>query len=130
MARGAIVLFVILGGMVAISGASLVFGYATGNLKLSNMLPSGSINSRQFHARFIESAKTSCARRMPEVLRSATAQQIESYCDCTATRSADLLTEDDVRYMLDHLGSAPQALAEKLSPVIAQCRSMAFARSE
>ncbi|HUK11270.1 MAG TPA: hypothetical protein VLX09_25615 [Stellaceae bacterium] len=126
MSRGAVILLSIIGGLIIIGLAALGVGFGTGNFKLSNLLPSGSTNSPQFRADFVDSSKKSCIKAATERAPTLGAQKIEAYCDCFSSGAVDLLTEDDVRYMLDHMGGTPPNLEQRLEPVVARCRTVAL----
>ena len=128
MSRGVVILLSIAGGVILIGVVLLVVGLGTGSLKVSNVLPSGAINTPQFRASFIDSSKKSCIKTATERAPTLGAPKIEAYCDCFSTGAADLLTEDDVRYMLDHFGNAPPNLEQRLDPVIERCRTAALGK--
>jgi len=126
MSRGTIGFLCIAGGILAGGVATLVVGFHSGDLKLSGMLPDGATDTPQFRASFVDSSKRSCIQGAKMSAPTASAQKIESYCTCFSEGAVDLLTEDDVKYMIDHIGSVPPTLAPRLQPLIAQCRSQTF----
>ena len=128
MSRGGIILLSALGGFVLLGLVILLVGFGSGTFKLSNLLPPGGTSTEEFRANFIDSSRKSCIRTATANAPSATTPQIASYCDCFATGSADLLTEDDVKYMIDHLGGVPPGLVPRLQPLIVKCRSAAFGK--
>jgi ubiquinone/menaquinone biosynthesis C-methylase UbiE len=129
MSRGAVILLSIVGGLIVIGLAALEIGFGTGNLKLGILAPSGPTDTQQFRAAVIDSSKKSCIKTATERAPKLAAQKIEAYCDCFSAGAVDLLTEDDVRYMLDHLGTMPPNLQQRLDPLIARCRTAALGNS-
>jgi len=126
MSRAAIGFLCVAGGILVGGLALVVVGFQSGDLKLSSMLPAGSTNTKEFRTSFIASSKRSCVQGAKMTAPMATQEKIESYCNCFSEGAVDLLTEDDVRYMIDHIGSLPPTLVPRLQPLAAQCRSQAF----
>jgi hypothetical protein len=127
MSRSAIVVLLCLAGGILVGGiATVAVGFNSGDLKLSSLVPSGATNTAQFRASFIDSSKRSCIRTATARISTVPAQKIEVYCGCFAERSVDVFTEDDVKYMVDHLGSVPATLTPKLQPIVAQCQKEAL----
>jgi len=126
MSRAAVAVLCIAGGILFGGAATLVAGFQTGDLKLSSMLPAGSTNTQEFRASFIASSKRSCVQGAKMTAPTAPTERIENYCICFSEGAVDLLTEDDVKFMIDHIGSIPPTLVPRLQPLAAQCRSQAL----
>ncbi|HUK11269.1 MAG TPA: hypothetical protein VLX09_25610 [Stellaceae bacterium] len=129
MTRGVIILLCIVGGLVVVSVTSLVVGLGTGNLKLSNVIPPGAASTPEFRAKLVESSRKSCLKNAASLMPGANGRQADVYCDCFSKGVADSLTEDNLRYMMDHLGSMPPDVTPKLKSLTSQCRSAALAKS-
>ena len=59
-----------------------------------------------------------------------TAQQIETYCGCFATGSVGAISDEDVAYMTDHLGSFPPGLTDRMKPIAAACVKVAAGKPD
>ena len=121
MSRRGIVLLASLGGLAFAGIVSFAVYYATSDFRLSSLLPNGATKTPQFRASYVESTKKSCVKATTARSTGASAQQIETYCACMANGSVDLLTDDDVKYMMDHLGSMPPELEQRLQPLLQVC---------
>jgi len=128
MTRGATVTLSIVGGLVVAAVVGFGVYFAASGFQLSSLLPSGTTKTPQFRASYIDGAKKSCTKSASQNNQSATAAQIETYCDCMANGSADLLTDDDVKYMLDHLGSIPPGFEQRMQPLLTQCLHTALGK--
>lgn len=126
MSKTAVAVLCIAGGILVGGLALVVVGFQSGDIKLSSLLPAGSTETPQFRASFIDSTKKSCISTSASRAPTLGTEKIEAYCNCFSEGAVELLTEDDVRYMIDHIGSLPPSLLPKLQPVIAQCRSQAL----
>jgi hypothetical protein len=104
----------------------IVIGIA--NMQLGNLLPAGATKTPEFRASYIDSTKKSCVSSASSANKSATPEQVASYCDCMANGSADLLTDDDVRYMMNHIGSIPPGFEQRLQPLLQQCLNKALGK--
>jgi hypothetical protein len=126
MSRGSIVVLLCVAGGILVGGiATVAVGFNSGDLKLSSLVPAGATNTAQFRTSFIDSSKRSCIRTATARISTVPAEKIEAYCGCFAERSVDVFTEDDVKYMVDHLGSVPATLMPKLQPIVAECQKEA-----
>lgn len=124
MSRAAKVILSLVGGLVVI--VVVVAGlFATGVFKLSNMMPADATKSPEFRTSFIDGAKRSCQSSATTSNPSASQQQIATYCECMANGMADLMTDDDMKYMLDHLGSMPPGIEQRMQPLLTQCLAKA-----
>jgi hypothetical protein len=83
---------------------------------------SGPAASLQFRTSFIDSSRKSCLKTATARAPSMAAEKIDAYCRCFSTGAADLLTKDDVSYMLDHVGNMPANSEQRLQPVVECCR--------
>jgi hypothetical protein len=121
MSRVLIAVFCIVGGVMVGGVATLYTGYSSGDLKLSSALPQGVTNTEQYRTSFLESSKRSCVQGASMRSPTASAQKIEAYCNCFSEGAVDLITDDDLRYMIDHLGSLPPDLTPRLKPLADRC---------
>lgn len=52
-------------------------------------------------------------------------QQIETYCGCFASASVAAISDEDVAYTTDHLGSFPPGLTDRMKPIATACVKVA-----
>jgi len=121
MTRGAIVTLSIAGGLVVAGLVGFGVYFAASDFHLSSLLPGGATKTPQFRTSYIDSTKKSCVRATAASSSGANQQQIDAYCDCVANGSIDILTDDDVKFMMDHIGSIPPTLQQRLQPVVDEC---------
>lgn len=130
----AMVPLIIWGGLVVVLGSISVTGamLRSGDLKLSTLLPAGVTQTAKFKENYLSSARKSCIDQASKSLAQSgtfSSQQIETYCGCFASGSVEEISDDDVAYMTDHLGSFPPGLTERMKPIATACVKAAMGKS-